>query len=60
MDLSAYLDSIKREMDKSPLISKYANILHEKTNVSPEIFVVAMGLVLVFMLFFDIGGGVIW
>ena len=60
MDISAYLDKIKREMDKSPLISKYANILHEKTNVSPEIFVVAFGVILLFMLFFDIAGGIIW
>jgi hypothetical protein len=53
MDLSAYLNKIRREIDKSPL-SEYANILHEKTGVSPEVYVILLVILMVIMLFFDI------
>jgi hypothetical protein len=53
MDLSAYLNKIRREIDKSPL-SEYANLLHEKTGVSPEVYVIGLALLMIIMLFFDI------
>lgn len=58
MDLSEYLNKIRREIDKSSL-STYANQLHEKTGISPEIYIVGVGILLVIMLFFDIFANII-
>jgi receptor expression-enhancing protein 5/6 len=53
MDLTAYLDKIRRAIEKSPF-ERYATDLHEKTGVSPEIYVIALGFLVAFMLFFGI------
>ena len=53
MDLSSYLDQIRREIDKSAL-KKYADDLYKKTGVAPEVIVVVIGVLLTIMLFFGI------
>eukprot|EP00603_Paraphysomonas_imperforata_P007589 CAMPEP_0114418432 /NCGR_PEP_ID=MMETSP0103-20121206/3494_1 /TAXON_ID=37642 ORGANISM="Paraphysomonas imperforata, Strain PA2" /NCGR_SAMPLE_ID=MMETSP0103 /ASSEMBLY_ACC=CAM_ASM_000201 /LENGTH=175 /DNA_ID=CAMNT_0001586791 /DNA_START=47 /DNA_END=574 /DNA_ORIENTATION=- len=53
MDLSSYLDQIRRQIDKTAL-KKYADELYKKTGVAPEVVVVAIGALLAVMLFFGI------
>jgi hypothetical protein len=53
MDLSSYLDQIRREIDNSSL-KKYADDVYKKTGVAPEVIVVVIGVLLAIMLFFGI------
>lgn len=53
MDLEVYLGKIRREIEKSPL-NKYAELVHSKTGISPEVIVILIFIILAFMLFFDI------
>lgn len=53
MDLSSYLDQIRREIDNSSL-KKYADEVYAKTGVAPEVIVVSGGALLSVMLFFGI------
>ena len=53
MDLGAYLTKIRREIEQSSF-RPYADILHTKTGISPEVFLILLGVIISFMLFFDI------
>lgn len=53
MDLSSYLDQIRREIDNSSL-KKYADEVYKKTGVAPEVIVVVLVVLLAVMLFFGI------
>mmetsp|Transcript_12562 Transcript_12562/g.18976 ORF Transcript_12562/g.18976 Transcript_12562/m.18976 type:complete len:152 (+) Transcript_12562:50-505(+) len=59
MDLSRYLNKINDEIKKTPIINKYALILHDKTHISPEVYVLAIGGLLSLMIFFNIYAGLI-
>lgn len=53
MDLSSYLNKIRREIENSPF-KEYAEKIYKQTGVSPEVIVIVIGIILSFMLFFDI------
>jgi hypothetical protein len=58
MDLTEYLNKIRREIDKSSL-APYAHQLHEKSGISPEVYLIGIGILAVIMLFFDIYASII-
>lgn len=53
MDISSFLDQIRREIDKS-FLKKHGDQLYEKTGLAPEVAVLLLLLLLLFMLFFGI------
>lgn len=58
MDLTEYLNKIRRQIERS-FLAPYAQQLHEQTGISPEVYLIGVGILAVIMLFFDIYASVI-